>query len=76
MNFFQGSIVSNTVEQFLIKSKKKASKRDKVNIIVSLIRNLVTLPFVPIFSYSKGSSKADIICKYYYFWHKIKAKKR
>ena len=67
MNFFQGSIVSNTVEQFLIKSKKKASKRDKVNIIVSLTRNLVTLPFVPIFSYSKGSSKADIICKYYYF---------
>ena len=48
------------------KSKKKASKRDKVNIIVSLVRNLITLPFVPIFSYSKGSSKADIICKYYY----------
>ena len=48
------------------KSKKKASKRDKVNIIVSLVRNLITLPFVPIFSYSKGSSKADIIGKYYY----------
>ena len=54
-------------EIILPKSKKKASKRDKVNIIVSLIRNLVILPFVPIFSYSKGSSKADIICKYYYF---------
>ena len=55
-------------EILLPRSKKKASKRDKVNIIVSLIRNLVTLPFVPIFSYSKGSSKADIICKYYFIW--------
>lgn len=53
-------------EILLPRSKKKASKRDKVNIIVSLIRNLMTLPLVPIYSYAKGSSKADIICKYYY----------
>ena len=53
-------------EIILPKSKKKANKRDKVNIIVSLVRNLITLPSVPIFSYSKGSSKADIIGKYYY----------
>ena len=50
----------------LPKSKKKANKRDKVNIIVSLVRNLITLPLIPIYSYSKGSSKAEIICKYYY----------
>lgn len=53
-------------EIILPKSKKKASKRDKVNIIVSLARNLITLPLIPIYSYAKGSSKADIICKYYY----------
>lgn len=53
-------------EIILPRSKKKANKRDKVNIIVSLIRNLMTLPLVPIYSYAKGSSKADIICKYYY----------
>ncbi|EOS78148.1 hypothetical protein C817_03692 [Dorea sp. 5-2] len=72
-NLLYSKIYNNTglynflCEIILPRSKKKASKRDKVNIIVSLIRNLVTLPFVPIFSYSKGSSKADIICKYYYF---------
>ena len=72
-NLLYSKIYNNTglynflCEIILPRSKKKASKRDKVNIVVSLIRNLVTLPFVPIFSYSKGSSKADIICKYYYF---------
>lgn len=50
----------------LPKGKKKASKRDKVNIIVSLVRNLITLPLIPVYSYARGSSKADIICKYYY----------
>lgn len=53
-------------EIILPKSKKKANKRDKVNIVVSLVRNFITLPLIPIYSYSKGSSKAEIICKYYY----------
>ncbi len=53
-------------EIILPKSKKQANKRDKVNIVVSLVRNLITLPHIPIYSYSKGSSKAEIICKYYY----------
>ena len=59
-------------EIILPKGKKKASKRDKVNIIVSLVRNLITLPSVPIFSYSRGSSKADVISKYYYSMLKSK----
>ena len=59
-------------EIILPKSKKKASKRDKVNIIVSLVRNLITLPSVPIFSYSRGSSKAEVISKYYYSMLKSK----
>lgn len=50
----------------LPKSKTKANKRDKVNILVSLVRNLITLPYIPIYSYAKGSSKSDIICQYYY----------
>ena len=50
----------------LPKSKRKANKRDKVNILVSLVRNLITLPYIPIYSYAQGSSKADIICLYYY----------
>lgn len=54
------------VKLFFRKGKKKANKRDKVNIIVSLVRNLITLPLIPIYSYSKGSSKSEIICKYYY----------
>lgn len=53
-------------EIILPKSKGNANKRDKVNILVSLVRNLITLPFIPIYSYAKGSSKADIICQYYY----------
>lgn len=53
-------------EIILPKSKVKAKKRDKVNVLVSLIRNLITIPFVPIYSYAKGSSKSEIICKYYY----------
>ncbi len=61
-----GGLYNFLCEIILPKSKKKASKRDKVNIIVSLARNLITLPLIPIYSYAKGSSKADIICKYYY----------
>lgn len=53
-------------EIILPKGKKKANKRDKVNIMVSLIRNLLTLSLIPVYSYAKGSSKSDIICKYYY----------
>ncbi len=53
-------------EIILPKSKRNANKRDKVNVILSLVRSLITLPLIPIYSYSKASSKADIICKYYY----------
>lgn len=53
-------------EIVLPKSKKKSNKRDKVNIIVSRVRTLITLPLIPIYSYAKGSSKEDIVCKYYY----------
>ena len=51
---------------YLPKSKIKAQKRDKINVIITRIRMLITLPFVPIHSYANGKSKVDIIRKYYY----------
>lgn len=50
----------------LPKSKIKAQKRDKINILVNKIRTLITLPSIPIYSYAHGSSKSEIIRKYYY----------
>ena len=47
------------------KSKMKASKRDQVNILVTLIRNLITLPLIPINIYSRASSKAELVHQYY-----------
>lgn len=49
----------------LPRSKKKANKRDKVNILVSTVRELITLQYIPIYSYSRAGAKADIIKKYY-----------
>lgn len=59
-------LLKNTVDLFLPKSKIKVKKRDKVNILLTRIRTLITLPLVPIYSYAHGSSKSDIIRKYYY----------
>ncbi len=64
--YANNELYSFLCEIILPKSKRKSNKRDKVNIIVSLARNLITLPLIPVYSYAKGSSKADIICKYYY----------
>ena len=59
-------LLTHTIDLFLPKSKMKTQKRDKVNILLTRIRTLVTLPLVPIYSYAHGSSIADIIRKYYY----------
>ena len=45
-------------EIILPKSKSKSNKRDKVNILTSLIRNLITLPYIPI--YSANIAKKDV----------------
>lgn len=60
-------LLNNTIDLFLPKSKIKVQKRDKVNILLTRIRTLLTLPLVPIYSYAHGSSKPDIIRKYYYY---------
>lgn len=54
---------------FLPKRKKKISKRDQINVLVMNIRNLMTLPLVPIYSYAHASSKQDVLKRYYN--HKI-----
>ena len=59
-------LLKNSEELFLPKSKIKAQKRDKINVLLTQIRTLMTLPLVPIYSYAHGSSKPDIIRKYYY----------
>ncbi len=64
---YADSKLFNFLQKIILpKSKNKANKRDKINILVSLVRNLITLPYIPIYSYAKGSSKSDIICQYYY----------
>lgn len=47
------------------KRKMKAQKRDQVNIMVTLIRDLITLPRVSIKMYARASSKADMLHKTY-----------
>lgn len=54
---------------FLPIRKKKISKRDQINVLVMNIRNLMTLPLVPIYSYAHASSKQDVLKRYYN--HKI-----
>lgn len=46
-------------------SKRKCNKRDAINILVGIIRSLITLPYIPITTYARATSKADIINKAY-----------
>lgn len=47
-------------------SKEKCKKRDKINILVSIARNLVVMSSIPIYSYSQGRSRTEITNQYYY----------
>ena len=47
------------------KRKMKANKRDQVNIMITKIRDLLALPMVPIKTYAKASSKADLLHRAY-----------
>lgn len=46
-------------------SKEKCKKRDKINILVSIARNLVVMSSIPIYSYSQGRSRTEITSQYY-----------
>jgi len=60
------TLFSDVSDLFLPKSKVKAQKRDKINVLLTRIRMLLSLPFIPIYSYAHGKSKIDIIRNYYY----------
>lgn len=47
------------------KRKKKSKKRDQVNIMVTMVRDLLALPMVPIKTYARASSKADLLHRAY-----------
>lgn len=49
----------------LPRSKKKANKRDKVNILSAIIRELMSMKYLTIYEYAK-SSKTDLIRRIYF----------
>lgn len=50
---------------FLPKRQIKSQERDKLNILLTKVRTLITLPLIPISSYAYSSSKSDVIAIYY-----------
>lgn len=66
------SVIENDEQLYLFlriilvpKRKMKAKKRDQVNIMVTMIRDLISLPRVPIKIYARASSKAEVLHKSY-----------
>lgn len=59
------SVYNSSCRFFLPKRKKNIAKRDRINVLVMNIRNLLTLPLIPIYSYAHASSKQDVLKRYY-----------
>lgn len=59
------SVYNSSCRFFLPKRKKNIVKRDKINVLMMNIRNLLTLPLIPIYSYAHASSKQDVLKRYY-----------
>ncbi|MBE7681498.1 DUF262 domain-containing protein [Paenibacillus sp. P13VS] len=59
------SLYESVSKIFLPKSQNKAQKRDRLNILVTRIRRLITLPLIPIRNYAHSSYKNDVISVYY-----------
>jgi len=53
-------------ETILPISKRKNNSRDMVNVLVGITRSLIALPYIPISTYARATSKADIINKTYH----------
>ena len=47
-------------ETILPISKRKNNSRDMVNVLVGITRSLIALPYIPISTYARATSKADI----------------
>ncbi len=50
---------------FLPKSQSKTQTRDVLNVLMTRIRRLITIPLVPIRNYAHSSNKNDVISIYY-----------
>lgn len=49
----------------LPRSKKKSNKRDKVNVLLTEIREMISLEYIPIYEYAR-SSKTEIVRRTYF----------
>lgn len=47
------------------RSKKKSNKRDKVNVLLTEIREMISLEYIPIYEYAR-SSKTEIVRRTYF----------
>lgn len=60
------TFLDENVSLFITHRKQKLQKRDRINYLLSRIRVLITLPFVPIHSYASAKSKTDTVKTFYY----------
>ncbi|EHI97683.1 protein of unknown function DUF262 [Clostridium sp. DL-VIII] len=60
------SFLNENVALFVPHRKQKLQRRDRVNYLLSRIRVLIALPFIPIHSYASAKSKTDSIKTFYY----------
>ncbi len=59
-------LLNQSSKLLLPKRKQSMKKREKINYLLVRTRSLITIPYIPIFSYAAGSSKPSIIRTYYY----------
>ena len=50
---------------FMPKRKQRLAKRDRINYILSRVRNVLTMEYVPIQSYAAASSKSEVVHSFY-----------
>ena len=58
--------LDENVTLFVPMRKQKLQKRDRINYLLSRIRVLITLSYIPIHSYASAKSKTDAIKTFYY----------
>lgn len=59
------SLLANLSRFFLPVSKEKSAKRDRINNLLMQIRTLLSLPYIPIYSYAHSGSRQEVVRRYY-----------
>lgn len=59
------ALLDRASKYFLPVSKTKSAKRDRINYLIMQIRTLLALPYIPIYSYARSSSRQEVIRKAY-----------